>query len=477
MRSRILYAFRVYAAIYGHRIVEHSQPGAIRCFYGWLPSGVSEGDVFPIPALYQRLSQATVRTKFAKCWYAGEEFHLCYGLDERVGRPDWLGEIFNWLSGAYEAGIAVRDSIGRIPYCETVFGQGQLSLRKPHAALLMAWMEDALHSAGRGEALPKAPSPAPGIDHVVVSSHDVDFYFVDRISALVRLAKNLGIAIGVSKSLSYFLDNLKMIFQLLGGRRIGDYLQPLMEASATYSLSSTFFVVSRHGHRRDPNYRLKQIAEHVADAAGKGFSVGLHGSYRSIVEDRSLAEEARALAECLGRAPIAGRQHWLRFSRHRDLFAEVIRAGLSVDSSLGFPDAVGFRNGASFAFPPYDFDREAPCEFLEIPLVLMDGGLQVAATRLGRSAEVLAEEVLAESRKAGWGGVAALWHNPIEPLSVPTEVNQVFWECAKKQKDHCEKWVAVEDFLAVALPRYHQAGLLGRVRLDGRLHLAAGAKG
>jgi hypothetical protein len=282
----------------------------------------------------------------------------------------------------------------------------------------------------------------------------------------MRLIKNLAIAIRPYRSSSYFIDNLKMCAQLFAGKRIGDYLPALVDAAHKLEFRSTFFVVPRRGDRRDPDYRLDQLAPQLSNAAKDGFSVGVHGSYRSIVEDRSLAAEAGELSKWIGQKPMGGRQHWLRFSKHEDLFAEIVAAGFLADSTLGFADMVGFRNGASFAFPPYDFQRERPHDFLEIPLVVMDGNLESASRELHISPQLLAEEVLAESRKVGWGGIAALWHNPLESLSVPAEINHVFWSCVDKQKEFREKWMSLDEFVKVAIPRYQQAGLLQGVQLN-----------
>jgi len=385
---------------------------------------------------------------------------LSFGVDARSGRPDWLGELFLWLSGGYETNIHARDGVGRIPYSETVFSRQGISPLKSHASMLMAWLENAVQRGESNEALPKAPSPFPKCEHLVVCSHDVDFYFTNRTTALVRLFKNLGIAVVARQPESQFAETLRLIPQVLGGIQVGHYLPALIEANRQHNVQSTFFAVARRGHRRDPNYRIAQIAPFLQDAAREGFSVGLHGSYGSILEDGSLSEEARLLEGSVGQRPLSGRQHWLRFGRQEDLFGQVAQAGLLADSSLGFPDMPGFRNGASFAFPPYDFSREAPYHFLEIPLVLMDGSLEAASRKSAQPANRLAEDVLEESRTRGWGGVSVLWHNPLEPLSVPSGINDVYWQCAARQKRLSEKWMSVDQFLAAAVPRFQQAGLL-----------------
>jgi O-antigen ligase len=285
-----------------------------------------------------------------------------YGTDESTGNPDWLGEIFEWLSCGHEMGIVRRDGVGRIPYSEMIFGRQNISPRKPHALLLMAWMESALRGGRFTADLPRAQSPLPESEHIVVCSHDIDFYYANWRSALVRLVKNLGIAYHPYRSWSYFLANSRMLLDLLGGRRIGDYLPRLLEASTEEGFTSTLFIAPGNGHRRDPNYRLEHLAPHLPKVSRKGFAVDLHSSYTSVIESAELGSEVAALEKVLGKKPIGNRQHWLRFDHPEKLFRCVASACLKFDSTLGFSDMVGFRNGASFAFPPYDFANERPFE-------------------------------------------------------------------------------------------------------------------
>ena len=462
IRPRISYAFRIFAAIYDYQVIEPGNDGtAVRCVYGAEPLPPFQQSQLHIPARYKDV-------RFLEGWkrmlirqhYAGEEFLLAFGIDAASGNPDWLGELFLWLSSSYELDIVERDSVGRIPYSEMVFTRSGVSPHKPHASMLMAWMQNVLVHGNTKEALPPAPSPLTWTQHIVISSHDVDFYFVDRSSAMLRVLKNLGIAARTHGSWSYFSDNLTMLLQLARGDRVGDFLPALLEAGEKHDFRSTLFVVPRRGHRRDANYSLEQISPLLSSAAKKGFPAGVHGSYSSLMEDRTLRAEAQALRQRTGTMPLAGRQHWLRFGELQHLFAEVSRAGLLCDSTLGFSEQVGFRNGASFAFPPYDFENARPHQFLEIPLVLMDKGLHAASRSLGKDPQELADRVLAESRKYGWGGVAILWHDPIEPLAVPSAINEVFWNSAKKQKDFQEKWMSAEQFLASCLQRFQQAGLM-----------------
>jgi hypothetical protein len=467
VRSRISHAFRVFAAIYGYRVVEPNAGMADNCFvYGDVARQERSSCNFLVPARYRLRTMEAPPPAPVKHRYADQDHYLFYGIDEAMGSPDWLGEIFEWISSSIELHIRGRDSVGRIPFSETIFGQYKISPRKPYATLLMAWMENSFRNGNEGQALPRAPSPIPSAEHLVVCSHDIDFYHVSKLSTLKRLIKNLVISCRLYRSWPYFFSSSRLIWELLSGQRVGDYLPAMLETVERCEFQSTLFVVPRRGHRRDPNYNLDDLSPHLDEAIKKGFSVALHGSYSSVINDASLALEARILEKAVGKKPLGSRQHWLRFDRHEKLFHAIEEAEVLFDSSIGFPETVGFRNAASFAFPPYDFENEKSHEFLEIPLVLMDGGLEAASRSLHEDPQELADEVLSQSRKWAWGGISALWHNPVEPLQVPEDINRVFWNCAGKQSQNCEKWMSAEQFLAHTLSRYQNAGLLGGIRLD-----------
>lgn len=464
-RARMSYAFRLFAAIYNYRVVEAiSDSNAIRCVYSRVRPQELDSRALWIPARYQVPSRHLGQGRLLKRRYLGEDFYLLEGIDKTTGTPDWLGEIFVWVSSVLEMDIENRDSVGRIPRSEMVFNRLGISPGKPHAAMMMAWLEGALRNGGN--ALPRAPSPVSGVEHFVVCSHDIDFCFTDKRHALLRLLKNFGIAIRPYRSWSFLQSTSKMLAKLIGGKRIGDYLPALITASEECGFQSTLFVVSQKKHRRDPDYTLGELTPRLSEASRKSFCVALHGSYASVVEAENLVSEVSALARVTGTTPMGNRQHWLRFDRHDKLFEAVEKARLMFDSSLGFSDMVGFRNGANFAFPPYDFKNERPHEFLEIPLAIMDGGLEAAARSLGANPQNIADDVLVESRRWGWGGMSVLWHNPIEPLQVPDSINGVFWECVKKKQQFQEEWTNADQFIACCLSRYQNAGLLQNVRIE-----------
>lgn len=460
--SRISYALRVFAAIFGYQVLEAEEfnKASIRCFYGSKTEALGNVDVLHIPARYAEGSLERSTPASNSYNYADQKIFLFFGVDEESKNPDWLGEIFEWLSSSFEVTIKERDSVGRIPYKSTLFSDGTLSPTKPYASLVMAWFQNYLQNRSTAESLVRAESPTPGVNHMVICSHDIDVYFTSRLQTLKRLLKNLIISISAAPSRSFFLDNLAEICKLLLGKRVGDFLPAFLPAFKNYDFRSTFFVIAESHHRRDANYKLEQIIFRLREILKECGALALHGSYESVVEADDLCSEVLALEKYTKVRPLGSRQHWLRFESHEKLFRNIAKSGLLYDSTLGFSETIGFRNGAGFAFPPYDFTREEPYPFLEIPLVVMDTALHYASQSSPQRSLELAEAVLDESRRWGWGGVAILWHNPLEPLSVPTFINDVFWTQLKKKDRIKERWMTAEGFLTDSIHRYQNAGLL-----------------
>jgi hypothetical protein len=172
---------------------------------------------------------------------------------------------------------------------------------------------------------------------------------------------------------------------------------------------STFFVLAGHHDPHDGaspetyDALRPKLVETILDA---GAEVGLHGSYTAADDAARLAEEKATLEALAG--PIAGhRYHYLRGDPHRN----IARLPFRYDTTLGFPDALGFRAGIARPFHPWDFETDAPADILEIPLAAMDATL-AEERYLGLSAKRAEPQLL---RLLDWGAAnggafAVLWH-------------------------------------------------------------------
>ncbi len=177
--------------------------------------------------------------------------------------------------------------------------------------------------------------------------------------------------------------------------------------------SSTFFLMADHAHELDgpaaESYeRLRpRLVETLLDGAAE---VGLHGSYSAAGDGRRLAAEKARLEQLAG--PVRGqRYHFLRLDTQRDL-SQLEDAGFAYDSTLGFNDALGFRAGIAHPFLPWNLERDAPHDIVEVPLAAMDVTLSEGRylNLSARQAEGRLRALIDWAAEHG-GGFAVLWHS------------------------------------------------------------------
>ncbi len=194
----------------------------------------------------------------------------------------------------------------------------------------------------------------------------------------------------------------------------------ILRVERARGLRSTFFVMAGHGHPADgpaPGSYERLRPRLVETLLSGEAEVGLHGSYLAAEDASRLATERARLEELAG--PIRGqRYHYLRVDPTANLNA-IADLGFAYDASLGFADAPGFRAGISQPFRPWNWDAEAPFDFLEIPLAVMD--VTLAEPRyLGLSAagaQKLIDRIVDLAAQRG-GGFAVLWHTDrFDPVS------------------------------------------------------------
>jgi hypothetical protein len=183
---------------------------------------------------------------------------------------------------------------------------------------------------------------------------------------------------------------------------------------------STFFVLSGHhdphdGAAPESYERLRpRLVETLLEA---GAEVGLHGSYTAADDPARLGREKVTLEALAG--PIRGhRYHYLRADSHKnlDVLADL---GFAYDTTLGFPDAVGFRAGIAHPFRPWSFERDGPLDLVEIPLAAMDATL-AEERYLGLTAKRAEPQLMAllDWAAENGGAFAVLWHpDRFDPLT------------------------------------------------------------
>ncbi len=461
LRARLSYAFRLFCAIYGHTPVLNSLRGSHADVFiryrpqcggtpladartVWLSRGLTDrapSEPAPCPVKYLRRGLATV---------------LHYE-PERCLAPDWLGEIFEWASCADEYSVKARDRHGRPAFAATYAGRHGVDIRVPHAAIAMRGLQQEIcRVLPRAEETPRAPQDDK--THFVIPTHDIDYFPRGRAHAAARLMRNALISsllgrrplLGVSQA----WQGLSVAFGLAGDPL--DRLASLALQEQQCGIRSSYYFLARHAHRLDAGYNLlgPGVLDSMRGLEKQGMEIGLHGSYTSL-DDGGQLERERDSMQSEGVRVRGSRQHWLRFTLDR-LIPEVENAGLDYDTSIGWSTEIGFRAGACFAFPPYNFLREAPAGFLEFPLVVMDQALRGDGQQFHEVAQLIAA-----SRRWGWGGISLLWHPAAFCTAwLPREIGDMYWRLAEDGARFNDCWIKASSFLEIARRRFVEAGLL-----------------
>jgi hypothetical protein len=98
-----------------------------------------------------------------------------------------------------------------------------------------------------------------------------------------------------------------------------------------------------------------------------GFEIGLHGidAWHNV---ENAKRELKRIVEVTGQDRIGIRMHWLFFDRDSPSILE--QAGFDYDSTCGYNESIGFKNGTSQPFRPQGATR-----LLELPMVIQDTAL------------------------------------------------------------------------------------------------------
>ena len=257
-----------------------------------------------------------------------------------------------------------------------------------------------------------APRWPGGAKFALFLSHDVDkirdrepFYALAALNHIRRMI--LG-----SERGSVRLALRRLARALLAPKPPELDFQTILDVEARHGFRSTFFVLHDVGGRRrgaryaltDP--ALRRIVEMIRAAGGE---IGLHGGYYRLNQAAAYRESRDLLRRDLGVEAVGIRNHFLRHTG-ADTWRAQETAGFRYDSTFGFSDRVGPRDGRLSPFFPLAPETGAPRGILELPLTVMDVALFLKHGPEGEAALAAAWAAIEPVIAAG-GLVTLLWHN------------------------------------------------------------------
>jgi hypothetical protein len=311
-------------------------------------------------------------------------------FDERAAEaatPEELDEVFRLLTLAHERD-AEPDAHGRpLPPSQPP---------GPRVAGLAAELGRRIGEQRRGY---------PGGERFLVAlTHDVDLLGGGGVrTAFRKLAAGI-----IRRSRTRLREGSAFLIDAVAGRDPAYPLDEIVAVEREHGHRSTCFFLARQPDPHDgyPQRYRPALPRALERTAAAGLEIALHASYRAREREGAIAEEAELLDR-----PHGLRHHYLRSAPER-LAAELQRARLRYDSSIGWPSFPGLRAGTPYPYRLWDPGRREPGAW-ELPLVLMDATLsEPHYLGLGAAAAFRAAVSALEPVAAHGGAAAILWHPP-----------------------------------------------------------------
>lgn len=156
-------------------------------------------------------------------------------------------------------------------------------------------------------------------------------------------------------------------------------------------------------YRRAARYDIADVVPQIARLVNLGVEVGLHGIDAWTDLGSSVLERNRVNAYSRSEA-LGVRMHWLCYDQRSASILD--EAGFDYDATLGYNDAVGFKNGTLQVFRPLGVK-----DLLELPLNIQDTSLfypKRMHVSVQKAAELCAD-LITEAGRLG-GVVTVSWH-------------------------------------------------------------------
>ena len=270
-----------------------------------------------------------------------------------------------------------------------------------------------------------APAPA-GYRFAVSLTHDIDFggvrsHFFDHTMWGFLYRSTVGAVrnrhrgrLSTSQLFRSWRAAVSLPFVFAGWAR--DFWEPFgWYLTAERNLPATYFVIpfkgrpgdkvaAPHASRRGAGYDLTDLADGMATLLKEGCELGVHGidAWHSAERGR---EELGRIAGINGKSGIGIRMHWLL--QDQGTFQVLEEAGFAYDSTAGYNETVGYRNGTTQVFRPLGART-----LLELPLHIQDGAL-FYPERLDLSESEAWDRcrgLIDHARESG-GVLTTLWHD------------------------------------------------------------------
>lgn len=183
----------------------------------------------------------------------------------------------------------------------------------------------------------------------------------------------------------------------------------IMALEKKYNAKSSFYFLALNKDDPDFNFKIEDLEHEIANIVDSGWEVGLHGGHETYNNLDELIKEKKNLEKVLGKKVTGFRNHYLKF-KVPDTWEILSKSGFKYDTTFGYADCVGFRNGMCHPFKPFNLNTNRSIDILEIPLTIMDTTLYNYMKLDIKSAWDITR-LLIDTVEKNNGVITILWHN------------------------------------------------------------------
>jgi peptidoglycan/xylan/chitin deacetylase (PgdA/CDA1 family) len=200
-----------------------------------------------------------------------------------------------------------------------------------------------------------------------------------------------------------------LIEKLKGTKSSYNNFRQILQLEEKYNAKSSFYFLVNYKDIFGFKYKIKDVEEDICFLLDNEYEVGLHTSYYAFDKIDEIINEKEKLEKITGKKVKGVRNHLLRFSipKSWEIFS---KAGFTYDSTLGYHNKIGFRNGMCHPFRPFNINTNKQINIVEIPLCVCDMTLFSFMKRSAIESWNLIKKVIDTTEILG-GVLTILWHN------------------------------------------------------------------
>lgn len=206
-------------------------------------------------------------------------------------------------------------------------------------------------------------------------THDVDA--IHKFNSAFKLPKSIIRILLMGLGFRGIFDIMKWYFKSILNKDQDPYyvFDSILVPDNIFSNKIIFFVAGGNSgfDLFNENY-YKWLPVVIGKAIKNDYYIGFHPSYLAYNDPEMFRSELELLKRSARLEINHVRTHFLRMD-FNSTFNISEDNGITLDSTLGFPDNYGFRCGTGFSYFLYDFQDERQSAIRELPLIIMDSAL------------------------------------------------------------------------------------------------------